>query len=124
MCRWIAEELGTEVPLHFTAFHPDWKLTGLPSTPAATLTRARRIALNQGLRYVYTGNVHDTEGGTTFCPACREELIVRDWHQILKYHMTGDGRCLSCGTRIQGRYEPFKGQFGRRRIPVRMSAAQ
>ena len=121
MCRWIATELGTDVPLHFTAFHPDWKLDELPPTPASTLQRARRIALQEGLQYVYTGNVHDTEGGTTFCPGCGTELIVRDWHRILKYHLTGDGRCLSCAARIGGCYEPFKGQFGPRRIPVRLS---
>ena len=122
MCKWIATALGTDVPLHFTAFHPDWKLDDLPATPAATLTRARELALREGLQYVYTGNVHDTEGGTTFCPGCGEELIVRDWHQILKYHMTGDGRCLSCGSRVNGRFAPFEGQFGRRRVPVRLSA--
>jgi pyruvate formate lyase activating enzyme len=122
MCAWIANAVGTDVPLHFTAFHPDWKLDALPATPAATLTRAREIALREGLQYVYTGNVHDTEGGTTFCPACGEDLIVRDWHQILKYHLTGDGRCLSCGSGVNGRFAPFEGQFGRRRIPVRLSA--
>jgi pyruvate formate lyase activating enzyme len=68
--------------------------------------------------------VHDTEGGTTFCGACGEELIVRDWHKILKYHLTGDGRCLSCAGRTDGRFEPFKGQFGQRRIPVRLSVAR
>jgi pyruvate formate lyase activating enzyme len=122
MCKWIADALGTDVPLHFTAFHPDWKLDDLPPTPAATLSRAREIALREGLQYVYTGNVHDTEGGTTFCSGCGDELIVRDWHRILNYHMTGDGRCLSCGSRINGRFALFDGQFGRRRIPMRLSA--
>ena len=122
MCKWIAAALGTDVPLHFTAFHPDWKLDDLPPTPATTLSRAREIALREGLQYVYTGNVHDTEGGTTFCPGCGDELIVRDWHRILNYHMTGDGRCLSCGSCVNGRFAPFDGQFGRRRIPVRLSA--
>jgi len=122
MCEWIASALGTDVPLHFTAFHPDWKLGDLPATPAATLMRARNIALREGLQYVYTGNVHDTEGGTTFCPGCGNDLIVRDWHQILKYGLTSDGCCASCGNRVNGRFAPFKGQFGRRRIPVRLSA--
>ena len=121
MCKWIAAALGTDVPLHFTAFHPDWKLDDLPPTPATTLTRARALALREGLQYVYTGNVHDVEGGTTFCPACGEQLIVRDWHRILKYHVTGDGRCLSCACQLDGRFAPFGGQFGRRRIPVRLS---
>jgi pyruvate formate lyase activating enzyme len=122
MCSWFAGHLGPDVPLHFTAFHPDWKMNDLPATPASTLTRARTIALNAGLQYVYTGNVHDTTGGTTFCRACGEALIARDWHQILQYHLTGDGRCLSCGTGVHGRFEAFKGQFGRRRIPVRLGA--
>ena len=122
LCAWVARELGPDVPLHFTAFHPDYKMNDLPATPAATLTRARDIGLREGLRYVYTGNVHDSVGGTTFCPACGEALIVRDWHQILKYHLTGDGRCLSCAAPIPGRFEGFKGQFGRRRVPVRIAA--
>ena len=82
-CEWIARELGAEVPLHFTAFHPDYKMGDIPATPASTLARSRDIAICEGLQYVYTGNVHDTTGGTTFCPACGEALIVRDWHQIL-----------------------------------------
>jgi pyruvate formate lyase activating enzyme len=118
----VASALATDVPLHFTAFHPDWKLDDLPPTPPATLTRAREIALREGLQYVYTGNVHDAEGGTTFCPGCGEALIVRDWHRILKYHVTGDGRCLSCACRVDGRFALFDKQFGRRRIPVRLSA--
>jgi pyruvate formate lyase activating enzyme len=117
-CEWIARELGTDVPLHFTAFHPDYKMTDLPNTPAQTLTRARRIALDAGLQYVYTGNVHDTVGGTTFCPSCKAALIVRDWHQILDYRVTPEGRCAHCHSVLAGRYEAFQRQFGRRRIPV------
>jgi pyruvate formate lyase activating enzyme len=123
MCQWIARELGTEVPVHFTAFHPDYKMDDLPATPPATLTRARNIAIGEGLRYVYTGNVHDKTGGTTFCPGCTEPLIVRDWHQILDYKVTASGRCLICGTPVAGRFEEFNTQFGRKRIPVRLTAA-
>jgi pyruvate formate lyase activating enzyme len=123
MCQWIARELGTDVPLHFTAFHPDYKMDDLPATPPATLTRARHIALGEGLRYVYTGNVHDQTGGTTFCSGCSEPLVVRDWHQILDYKVTAAGRCLICGTPVAGRFEEFKSQFGRKRIPVRVRAA-
>ena len=123
MCRWIAEELGKDVPLHFTAFHPDWKLDDLPSTPPATLTRARRIAIDQGLRYVYTGNVHDTDGGTTTCPQCSTALIVRDWHRILAYRVDASGCCPQCGEPIDGRFERFAGQFGPRRIPVAIRPA-
>jgi pyruvate formate lyase activating enzyme len=122
-CRWIARELGTDVPMHFTAFHPDYKMMDTPPTPPATLTRAREIALANGLQYVYTGNVlHDREGGTTFCHGCGEPLIVRDWHEILTYEVTASGRCGHCGTAIPGRYAAFSGPFGRRRIPVRVQA--
>jgi pyruvate formate lyase activating enzyme len=122
LSRWVARELGPHVPLHFTAFHPDWKLTDLPPTPPATLARARRIALEEGLHYVYTGNVHDTEGGTTFCPSCHAALIERDWHRILRYELTEDGRCPHCATAIAGRFGRFEGAFGPRRIPVRLHA--
>jgi pyruvate formate lyase activating enzyme len=121
--RWIHRELGPDVPLHFTAFHPDFKMMDLPPTPASTLSRARRIAVDEGLRYVYTGNVHDVEGGTTFCPGCGTALIVRDWHRIDAYRLTADGRCPDCSTTIPGRFEAFdkRRQFGRRRIPVSIS---
>ena len=122
-CAWIMRELGPDVPLHFTAFHPDFKMTDIVPTPAATLTRARRIALDAGLHYVYTGNVHDRDGGTTYCPGCRRALIVRDWYEIRAYDVGADGRCPHCRTPLAGRYEAYAGQFGRRRIPVRMRPA-
>jgi pyruvate formate lyase activating enzyme len=120
MSKWIYRELGPDVPLHFTAFHPDFKMTDLPPTPPATVKRARRIAMEEGLHYVYTGNVHDLEGGTTFCPKCRGALIVRDWHRIEDYRLTADGKCPDCSTAIPGRFERFdaKRQWGRKRIPV------
>ena len=122
MSQWIFRELGPDVPLHFTAFHPDFKMTELAPTPAATLERARRIALDEGLRYVYTGNVHDRMGGTTFCPGCGAALIERDWHRIERYRLTAEGGCPDCGTAIPGRFESFEvsAQFGRRRIPVHL----
>jgi pyruvate formate lyase activating enzyme len=120
--EWIRRELGPDVPLHFSAFHPDFKMTDVDATPAATLARARAIALQAGLRYVYTGNVHDRDGGTTHCPGCRAALIVRDWHLILDYRLGADGRCPDCGTAVAGRYERYGGQFDRRRIPVRLRA--
>jgi pyruvate formate lyase activating enzyme len=123
MTRWIADHLGRDVPLHFTAFHPDYKMTDVQRTPAATLARARRTALDAGLRYVYTGNVHDPEGGTTSCPGCGEPLIERDWHRILRYDVDDAGRCVHCGTALAGRYGRFDGAFGRRRIPVRVAMA-
>ena len=118
MCAWIMRELGPDVPLHFTAFHPDYKMNDLPRTPPATLRRAREIALAAGLHYVYTGNIHDTEGGTTFCPNCHAELIVRDWHQINTFDLAADGGCPHCATTIAGAFEALHGQFGRRRIPL------
>jgi pyruvate formate lyase activating enzyme len=121
--RWIMKELGPDVPVHFTAFHPDHKMTDVAATPAATLVRAREIALGEGLRYVYTGNVHDAEGGTTWCPGCRAPLIVRDWYQIADCRVGGDGACPHCHAAIAGRFGTFEGGFGRRRIPVRLGGA-
>ncbi|MBL0010484.1 MAG: AmmeMemoRadiSam system radical SAM enzyme [Nitrosomonas sp.] len=123
MSDWIVKELGVDVPLHFSAFHPDYKLNEIPSTPVETLIRARKIALDAGLQYVYTGNVHNLEGDTTYCPACGEAVIVRDWYEIKQYHLTQDGRCENCNAAIAGRFEHFSGQFGRQRIPVRIGAA-
>jgi len=118
--RWIRRELGPDVPVHFTAFHPDFKMLDTPATSAASVARARRIALDEGLHYVYTGNVHDREGGTTCCPGCGAALIERDWHHIGAYRLAGDGTCPDCGTAIAGVFVPFdrKAQFGRRRIPL------
>jgi len=100
MSRWIVDELGPDVPLHFSAFHPDWKMLELPPTPPETLGRARNIAMETGLHYVYTGNVHDTSGGTTHCPSCSASLIVRDWYQILNFHVSDAGTCTTCNTQI------------------------
>jgi pyruvate formate lyase activating enzyme len=122
LSKWVASHLGPRVPLHFTAFHPDYKLDDLPHTPPVTLTRARRIALDEGLQYVYTGNVHDREGGTTFCPGCHAALIERDWHRITRYELTDTGACPHCGAAIEGRFGPYHGSFGNRRIPVRVAA--
>jgi len=122
-CKWIARELGPDVPLHFTAFHPDYKMTDVIRTPASTLTRARNIAIGEGLHYVYTGNVHDIEGGTTFCPGCARGVIVRDWHEILSYAVSADGKCQHCDTPLPGRFEPLGKTWGRRRVPVRINVA-
>lgn len=121
MSEWIVRELGAEVPHHFTAFHPDHRMRDVPPTPPATLSRARQIALDAGERFVYTGNVHDTAGGTTWCPGCESELIVRDWHRVLEYRLDANGCCSTCGTRIPGRFADTKGDFSGRRIPIRLS---
>ena len=122
-CRWIRKELGPDVPLHFTAFHPDYKMDDLSATPAATLTRARAIAIEEGLHYVYTGNVHDETGGTTWCAGCQAPLIVRDWHRIESYRVTPQGTCPDCATVLPGRYAAQHERFGRRRIPLVLNRA-
>jgi pyruvate formate lyase activating enzyme len=122
LSAWVSKELGPDVPLHFSAFHPDWKMPDVPATPPETLTRARRIALDAGLHYVYTGNVHDQEGGTTYCPTCRHAVIVRDWYNIGHYDLTPHGDCPDCGHRIAGRFAEFEKPFGSRRIPVAIHA--
>jgi pyruvate formate lyase activating enzyme len=98
-------------------------MTDLPRTPTATLVRARETGLRAGIRYVYTGNIHDRTGGTTFCPGCARPVIVRDWHEIESYELTADGRCAYCAVQLPGRFERFDGQWGRRRMPVRVSMA-
>ena len=118
MSKWIHRELGDTVPLHFTAFHPDWKMKDIEATPARSLARARSIAIGEGLKFVYTGNVHDTEGGTTSCASCGAALITRDWYRILLYRVSADGRCLNCSAPLAGRFEKFSGQFGNQRVPV------
>ena len=124
-CAWLAEHLGPDVPLHFSAFHPDYKMLDKPHTPPATLTRARTIALEHGLHYVYTGNVHDTKGGSSYCPACGACLIERDWYELLAYQLdvdaSGQGRCRQCAHPIPGLFAPQSGHFGRHRIPVRIA---
>jgi len=120
LTRWVMRDLGPDVPLHFTAFHPDWKMRDVPPTPAATLTRARRIGIANGLRYVYTGNTHDLEGGTTFCGACGAAVIGRDWYTMLSWRLGPDGRCPDCGATIPGVFEPTPGTWGARRAPVRI----
>jgi pyruvate formate lyase activating enzyme len=120
MSRWIAEQLGPDVPLHFTAFHPDYKMLETPPTPPATLARARRIALANGLRHVYTGNVHDREGGSTWCHGCGQRLIGRDWYVLSEWNLTPEGACNRCGARCAGVFDGPPGRWGARRLPVRL----
>ena len=123
LAAWCCKELGPDVPLHFSAFHPDYKLLDAPPTPLATLVRARKIALDAGLRYVYTGNVHDRRGDATGCPGCGKPVIERDWYEILSYSLDDSGHCLHCGTTIAGRFAHFDHPFGARRIPVVLHAS-
>jgi len=122
-CRWIRKHLGQDVPVHFTAFHPDYRMKDVVATPPATLTRAREIGRLAGLNFVYTGNVHDTGGGSTYCPSCEHEVIVRDWYEIRDYKLDDSGACLHCGTQLAGHYQKFGKPFGSRRIPVRFAPA-
>ncbi|MBD0317842.1 MAG: AmmeMemoRadiSam system radical SAM enzyme, partial [Thermoleophilia bacterium] len=122
MTSWIVERLGSDVPVHFTAFHPDYKLLDLPPTPPATLSRAREIARRNGIRHVYTGNVFDLEGGSTYCSRCRTRVIERDWYRLGAYRLTDDGRCRECGERLAGVFAGPPGAWGRRRLPVRLTA--
>ena len=122
MCAWFAERLGPDVPLHFTAFHPDWKLRDVPPTPFATLVRARQIARRHGLRYVYTGNVRDPEGGSTWCHACGTSLIGRDGYDIGHWGLAADGRCAACGATCAGVFTAAPGHWGSRRAQVTLSA--
>lgn len=118
---WVAEHLGPDVPLHFTAFHPDFKMTDVPPTPPSTLTRAREWGLRNGLRYVYTGNVHDSAGSSTWCPGCGALLVERDWYRLGAWHLTDDGRCRTCDHQVPGRFDGPPGTWGPRRLPVRLA---
>jgi pyruvate formate lyase activating enzyme len=119
--QWIMEHLGPDVPIHYTAFHPDWKMLDKPPTPPETLTMARRIAMKNGIRYAYTGNVHDTEGGSTYCHQCGLKLIGRDWFTLSTWNLTPEGRCKSCGTACSGVFEAQPQNWGARRVPVRLA---
>lgn len=101
MCDWILQNLGDSVPLHFTAFHPDFRMTDKERTPGSTLNTARSIAMNAGIKYCYVGNVHNMEGQTTYCPNCHNQVIRRDWHSVQSYNLI-NGHCNECGTKIAG----------------------
>jgi pyruvate formate lyase activating enzyme len=119
MTSWVVEHLGVDVPMHFSAFHPDWKMLDVPPTPPQSLRRAREIAMANGVRYAYTGNVHDGDGDTTFCPGCGAAVIVRDWYEVLSFDLV-NGRCQKCHTPIAGVFDQVPGSWGRRRLPVRL----
>jgi len=120
MTQWVVENLGSDVPMHFTAFHPDWKMRNKPPTPARTLMRARQIALKNGVRYAYTGNVHDEQGGSTYCHHCGHKLIGRDWYILSDWNLTEIGKCNQCGTPCAGVFEKQAGNWGAKRVPVRL----
>jgi pyruvate formate lyase activating enzyme len=121
LTQWVVDQLGPDVPLHFSAFHPDYKMRDIPPTPPATLTRARRIAIKNGVRYAYTGNVHDIDGGSTYCHECHEKLIGRNWYNLREWNLTSEGRCRFCGADCAGHFKSSPGSWGARRQPVRLS---
>lgn len=121
MTQWIYEHLGPDIPHHFTAFHPDWKMMDTPSTPASTLTRARNIAIENGLHHVYTGNVHDEKGGSTYCSNCGTRLIGRDWYVITDWNLTKSAQCPNCDKICAGIFENNPGSWGARRMPVQLA---
>ena len=120
LCAWVVESLGADVPMHFTAFHPDWKMRDVAHTPPATLTRARRIALEHGVRYAYTGNVHDPAGSSTFCHDCGNLLIERDWYELGRFDLDAHGACNACATPLAGHFDAAPGTAGARRMPIRL----
>jgi pyruvate formate lyase activating enzyme len=121
MCDWLLKNVGDEVPVHFTAFHPDFRMNDIMNTPPKTLIRARDQALSAGLKYVYTGNVDDVSRQSTFCPDCHMLLIERNWYEIGGYKLD-KGRCPGCQKQIAGIFENTKGVWGRRRLPVVISS--
>ena len=119
MCQWILDNLGPNVPLHFSAFHPDYKMLDIGSTPIDTLQKAREIALSKGLQYVYTGNVHDRTGSSTYCPNCQKLLIERDWFVLGEYNLKNNN-CGFCGHSIAGVFEEMPGHWGAKRVQVQL----
>ncbi len=124
LTRWAVDKLGPEVPLHFSAFHPDYRMRDTPPTPPESLIRAREIAIGNGVRYAYVGNIHHPAADSTYCHGCGARAIGRDWYEITGWHLTEDGACRDCGTPCAGVFDGAPGSWGRRRQPVRIEAAR
>ena len=126
MTGWVMDNLGPDVPMHFSAFHPDWKMMDKENTPLETVVRARRIAIKNGIRYAYTGNVHDPEGDATYCHNCQDMLIGRDWYELHSWDVSFEGNytgnCPNCGTPVAGVFDGPPGDWGRKRMPIRVGA--
>jgi pyruvate formate lyase activating enzyme len=124
MCQWIVENLGCSIPIHFTAFHPDWKMQNHDHTPAQTLKKAREIALSYGIKFAYTGNIIDENGNSTWCHNCHKMLIKRRYYEILEWHITqnanNEATCSNCGTRVEGVFEANHGDWGTNRVPIKI----
>ena len=121
MTQWGVENLGSDVPWHFTAFHPDWRMRDIPATPRETLARARRIAMKNGVRYAFTGNIHDPAGHSTYSRNCRTLLIERNGYEITTWRLSPDGKCDNCATPCAGVFGPSPGAWGARRMPIAVS---
>jgi len=120
MTQWVVENLGPDVPMHFTAFHPDWKMLDRPPTPLASLLTARQIALKNGVRYAYVGNVHNKAADSTYCHHCGQLLIGRDWYHLSEWNLDAQGCCSSCGQRCAGVFDATPGNWGAKRQAVVM----
>jgi len=120
MTRWIVEQLGDDIPLHFSAFHPDWKMLDIAATPLDTLQRARNIALNNGLKHVFTGNVHDKNSASSYCHQCGQLVIGRDWYQLSDWNIDNKGCCKNCQTPLAGIFKAQPGSWGSKRLPIRI----
>jgi pyruvate formate lyase activating enzyme len=121
LSQWVVEHLGPDVPLHFSAFHPDYRMLDKSRTPHATLAMARRVAMEQGVRYAYVGNVHDVGRQSTFCHQCGTCLIERDWYALGLWRLDATGKCLSCGTQCAGVFDGAPGTWGQKRLPVKLA---
>ncbi|MCK4882461.1 MAG: AmmeMemoRadiSam system radical SAM enzyme [Candidatus Omnitrophica bacterium] len=121
MCAWIAGQLGTDVPLHFSAFHPDFRMLGIPATPPSSLTRARHIAIAKGIKHVYTGNVDDPKGQSTYCGECGQLLIERNWYELGIYSLKNKNQCFKCGAACAGEFDDEPGEWGAKCLPVRIT---
>lgn len=122
MTAWVVENLGPDVPMHFSAFHPDYRMLDKERTPFETLAMARRVALKNGVRYAYTGNVHDLGRQSTYCHTCGERVIGRDWYQLSEWKLGPSGSCNSCGTVVSGVFDRHAGDWGRKRLPIDIKA--
>ena len=121
LSQWVMDKLGPDVPLHFSAFHPDYKMMDVPATPLDTLQNARKIAMDHGIRYAYIGNAHDPASDSTWCHHCGSLLIERDWYVLGEWNLDDKGCCKSCGARCAGVFEKSHGGWGAKRQSVRLA---
>ncbi len=120
MTQWVIENLGSEVPMHFSAFHPDWKMLNKPKTPVTSLLMARDIALANGIRYAYIGNAHNKTADSTYCHQCNNLLIGRDWYELSEWRIDDRGNCKFCGSRCAGLFDSQLGNWGAKRQVVKI----